>query len=128
MTGFQSFLDEKDLRNYQELLIIHLDASGACRMTTHIDWFVHADFAVANLDVEAAARVSAHPCFVVHGRPLAAEIGQWNQVTGTAFLTLGERYIHPPNPPNQLVPMRGHGAGQPWPNSVYNNPNISTIE
>jgi hypothetical protein len=57
------------------------------------DWLVHIDIAVAYLDVESTGWIGAHPCFVCNRRPLAAEIGQRNEVTGLATLAFGKTYF-----------------------------------
>ena len=45
---------------------------------------------VSDLEVEAAIGVSANPCFIMNSCTLIAEIGQGNQVSCLALLTLGE--------------------------------------
>jgi len=54
------------------------------------DRLVDIDVTVADLQIEAALRVSAYPGFVMNCGALTAKIGQGNQVTLFAFLTLGE--------------------------------------
>jgi hypothetical protein len=57
--------------------------------TAH-DRFVPIDIAVADLEIEAAIGIGANPGFILDSRTLAAEIRQGHQITGIAFLTLGE--------------------------------------
>jgi len=69
------------------------------------DRFVDVQVAVADLDVEPAARVCARPGFEVNRRALAAEVRQRHQVSFPAFLTFGERRdVHPvPPPPTRAI-------------------------
>jgi hypothetical protein len=46
--------------------------------------------AVPDLQVEAAIRIGADPCFITDRCPLAAKIGQRHEVSRVAFLTFGE--------------------------------------
>ena len=65
------------------------------------DRFVDVQIAIPDLDVEAARGVSTGPRLVMDGRSLAPKVRQGNQITGLAFLTLGETGHHfhesPPN-------------------------------
>jgi hypothetical protein len=65
------------------------------------DRLVNVQIAIPDLDVEATGGVSARPRLVMDGRALAPKIGQGNQITGLALLTLGEAVHHyhefPPN-------------------------------
>ena len=66
------------------------------------DRLVDVQIAIPDLDVEPTTGVSACPCLVMDGRTLAPKIGQGNQITGLALLTLGEvgHHYHE-SPPNQ---------------------------
>src|SRR5262249_8832076 len=55
-----------------------------------VNRFVEIQITVADLHVEAAFGVRAHPCFEVDGRALAAEVRQRHQVADLAFLALWE--------------------------------------
>ena len=66
------------------------------------DRLVDVQIAIPDLDVEPTGGVSARPCLIVDGRPLAPKVRQGNQITGLALLTLGEAVHHYHEiPPNQ---------------------------
>jgi hypothetical protein len=49
------------------------------------DRLVQVDVAVPDFQVETAFRICANPGFIMYRCPLAAEIGQRNQITYFAF-------------------------------------------
>jgi hypothetical protein len=54
------------------------------------DGLVSIDITVPDLEVKTAIRIGANPRLELDGRALTAKIGQRHQVSGIAFLTLGE--------------------------------------
>jgi hypothetical protein len=69
-----------------------LPGTRVVRQAAH-DRFVSIDITVSDFKVETAIRISANPCLVVDSRALAAEIGKGHEVSGVAFLALGESEI-----------------------------------
>ena len=66
------------------------------------DRFVSIDVTIPDFQVEAAIRIGANPGLELNRCPLAAEIGQRDQVSGIAFLTFGETNLfHGGPPPNR---------------------------
>jgi hypothetical protein len=59
-------------------------------MSSIIDRLVDINISIANFKIETAIGIGTDPGFVLNSRSLAAEIGQGNQITRTAFLTFGE--------------------------------------
>jgi hypothetical protein len=54
------------------------------------DRLVSIDITVPDFKVEAAIGIGANPRFELNGSTLTSEIGQRHEVSGIAFLTLGE--------------------------------------
>jgi hypothetical protein len=55
-----------------------------------VDWLIDIDIAISDLQVESTLRVCANPGFVLDRGSLAAKIRKRHEVSGLAFLTLGE--------------------------------------
>ena len=60
---------------------------------TVVDWLVNIDITVSDFQIESAFRISADPGLILNRSSLTAEIRKWHQVTGVAFLTLGETVV-----------------------------------
>jgi len=86
-----------------------LPAEGVDRAV--VDGLVDEDLAVADLQVERAVGIGAHPGLVLDGSALVAEVGQGHQVPNVAFLALGEIEITHHRAPYRLVSplFRGNG-------------------
>ena len=55
------------------------------------DRLVQIHIPVANLDVESAIGIAAHPSLVMYGSALASKVGQWQQLAiSRATQTIGE--------------------------------------
>jgi hypothetical protein len=55
-----------------------------------IDGLININIAISDFQIESTFRVGAHPGFILNRGSLAAKIRKRHQVTGLAFLTLGE--------------------------------------
>jgi hypothetical protein len=62
---------------------------GVVHRAAH-DRLVPIDITVPDFQIETAIGIGANPGFKLYGRSLTTEIGQRHEVSGIAFLTLGE--------------------------------------